>query len=93
MSEHATIEPAAAGHAAPVGDSHGAGASPEFDRQEVASFGKDDAHAITVIGKMLVLFFFYSLLAMAGVAIFTMGRFGQTPAPVHSHSAGETADF
>ena len=87
MSEHATIEPAVPGQATAA-----VGATPDFDRQEIASFGKDDAHAVTVIGKMLVLFFFYSLLAMAGVAIFTVAKYGQTPAPVHSHSA-DTADF
>jgi hypothetical protein len=58
-------------------------ASPEFDVREVATFGKDDGHAVTVIGKMLVGFFFYSLLVMIAVAWWTMGRGGQ----VDSHAA------
>jgi hypothetical protein len=67
-------------------------ASPEFDRQEINSFGKDDGHAITVIGKMLVLFFFYSLLVMAAVAGWTIWGFGQAgSAPAH-HEA-DTAEF
>ena len=38
---------------------------------------------MTVIGKMLVGFFFYSLLVMLAVAFWTMGRGGQ----VDSHAA------
>jgi hypothetical protein len=38
------------------------------------TFGRDDGHAVTVIGKMLVGFFFYSFLVMAGVALWTMNR-------------------
>jgi hypothetical protein len=62
------------------GDGHATGtavASPEFDGTEVASFGQDDGHAVTVIGKMLVGFFFYSFLVMLAVAIWTMSRGGQ----------------
>jgi hypothetical protein len=58
-------------------------ATPEFDRRELNSFGQDDGHAVTVIGKMLVGFFFYSFLVMAGVALWTMSRGGQ----VDSHAA------
>lgn len=82
----------------PMADVHpvagAAAASPEFDRQEINSFGKDDGHAVTVIGKMLVLFFFYSLLVMAAVAGWTLwgyGQSGSTSADAH-HDAG-TADF
>jgi len=60
-------------------------ASPEFDRREINAFGLDDGHAVTVIGKMLVGFFFYSFLIMAGVALWTMNRGGQ----VDSHAAAE----
>lgn len=52
-------------------------ATPEFDGREVAMFGQDDGHAVGVIGKMLVGFFFYSFLVMMAVAIWTMARGGQ----------------
>lgn len=72
-----------------------AGASPDFDKVEIRSFGHDDGHAVSVIGKMLVGFFFYSLLVMALVAAWTMGGFGQShseSADGH-HEAGDTAEF
>jgi hypothetical protein len=47
-------------------------ATPEFDRREVANFSSDDGHAVSVIGKMLVGFFFYSLLIMLLVTLWTM---------------------
>lgn len=75
MSEHpAPAEPQV--HSA-VPAAENAVASPEFDVREVDTFGKDDGHAVTVIGKMLVGFFFYSLLIMIAVAWWTMGRGGQ----------------
>lgn len=81
MSEHATpVEPPVHPAAAVAG---GDAAPAEFDVREVATFGKDDGHAVTVIGKMLVGFFFYSLLVMLAVAFWTMGRGGQ----VDSHAA------
>jgi hypothetical protein len=43
----------------------------------LTAFGEDDGHAVTVIGKMLVGFFFYSFLVMAGVALWTLSRGGQ----------------
>ena len=54
--------------------------SPEFPPQEVDSFGREDTTAISVIGKMLVGFFFYSFLIMAGVAVWTLSNGGQRPA-------------
>lgn len=89
MSQTATTnEPAADVH--PVAGA--TASSPDFDRQEINSFSKDDGHAITVIGKMLVLFFFYSLLVMAAVAGWTIWGFGQAgSAPAH-HEA-DTAEF
>jgi hypothetical protein len=63
-------------------------ATPEFDRREVSQFGEDDGHAVTVIGKMLVGFFFYSLLIMLSVAIWTMSRGGQVdPHTQQAHHA------
>ena len=80
MSEHA----APTGHEASSPTAAGtAVATPEFDRREVTAFGEDDGHAVTVIGKMLVGFFFYSFLIMAGVALWTLSRGGQ----VDSHAA------
>ena len=61
-------------------------ASPEFDRREVDMFGKDDGHAVGVIGKMLVGFFFYSLLVMLVVAWWTMGRGGQVVEHPNAHA-------
>jgi hypothetical protein len=58
----------------------GAVSSAEFDQEEIAEFGEADGHAVTVIGKMLVGFFFYSLLVMTVVAIWT-GSGGHDPAP------------
>jgi len=57
-------------------------ATPEFDRREVTMFGEHDGHAVGVIGKMLVGFFFYSFLVMLVVAIWTMRDGGQ----VDSHA-------
>jgi hypothetical protein len=89
VSEHANpaghdaLAPAAGGTAV---------ASPEFDGREVTSFGKDDGHAVTVIGKMLVGFFFYSLLVMAGVAIWTMSRGGQVDPHAQQAQHAEEAE-
>jgi hypothetical protein len=78
------------------GEGHSAGtslASPEFDGSEVASFGQEDGHAVTVIGKMLVGFFFYSFLIMLGVAIWTMSRGGQVdPNASHAQHAEESEE-
>jgi hypothetical protein len=79
VSEHAAPTAHEAPSPAPAGT---ALATPEFDRQEVTMFGQDDGHAVTVIGKMLVGFFFYSFLVMAGVALWTLSRGGQ----VDSHA-------
>ena len=40
-------------------------APPPFDHHDVSYFKVDDAQAAGAIGKMLVAFFFYSLLAMS----------------------------
>lgn len=82
MSEHATPTGQDA-HSPPAGGD--ALATPDFDRKELASFGADDGKAVTVIGKMLAGFFFYSLLVMAGVALWTLSRGGQ----VDPHAAQE----
>lgn len=69
-------------------------ATPEFGRQEIKGFGEDDGHAVTVIGKMLVGFFFYSLIVMAVVAAITWIGIGQKPEHTASgHHGGDTAAF
>ena len=89
MSEHATTT-APESHAA--ADTANALATPEFDPRERSMFSQDDARAVTVIGKMLVGFFFYSFLVMSAVAIWTMTRGGQVdPHAQQSHHA-EDAD-
>ncbi|MBI3863603.1 MAG: hypothetical protein HY290_17065 [Planctomycetia bacterium] len=85
MSDHAA--PAATATTAETTTS-----SPEFDQQELAMFGKDDGHAVTVIGKMLVGFFFYSLIVMSIVAFWTMGRGGQVPDHPAQDSHAEDVD-
>lgn len=42
-----------------------------FEREEVAQFDADDVQAGRAIGKMLSLFFIYTLVAMSIVALWT----------------------
>ena len=63
MSDIATTE-----HTAESGT---AVATPEFDKREISQFGTDDGHAVTAIGRMLVIIFFYSLIIMLGVTLWT----------------------
>lgn|GEM_PF-5334621 len=65
-------------------------ATPDFDSREKSMFGQDDARAVTVIGKMLVGFFFYSLLIMSAVAIWTLTRGGQVDP--HAQTSHHTQD-
>lgn len=90
MSDHAADDLIVEVH--PVAGS--AVSTPEFDRQEIKGFGQDDGHAITVIGKMLVGFFFYSLIVMAVVAAVTFWGIGQKPEHTGGgHHSGDTAAF
>lgn len=57
--------------------------APEFDRREIAEFGKDDGVAVTAIGRMLVLFFFYSLIVMLCVGLWTFRAASHTPSAEH----------
>mgnify|MGYP006908227312 CR=1 FL=1 len=43
----------------------------EFNRQELSEFTSDDTEASANIGKMLTIFFAYSLLAMMCVTLWT----------------------
>jgi hypothetical protein len=76
----------------PAADSANALATPEFDPRERTMFGQDDARAVTVIGKMLVTFFFYSFLVMSAVAIWTMTRGGQIDPHAQASQHAENAD-
>ena len=89
MSDHATTTETPS-HSEAAADTPTA--APEFDRREVDMFGKEDGHAVGVIGKMLVGFFFYSLLVMLVVAWWTMGRGGQVPAPTDQAHAEEAEE-
>lgn len=42
-----------------------------FARQEIVQFGQDDRQAGSAIGKMLALFFFYTVIAMTFVGLWT----------------------
>ena len=61
-----------------------------FDRADVSTFRSDDAEAGTNICKMLVAFFFYSLLAMAFVTWWAYGamKVNKSDAPVTEAHAG-----
>ena len=90
MSEQATIT-AHESHSS--AETANAVATPEFDGRELSMFGQDDANAVTVIGKMLVGFFFYSLLVMSAVALWTMTRGGQVdPAAGQSQHSEEAEE-
>jgi hypothetical protein len=72
----------------------GTASTPEFDRQEIHAFGEADGHAVAVIGKMLVGFFFYSLLVMSVVAAITFWGIGQyRPEAPHASHATDADDF
>lgn len=91
MSEHETASErspnvpaeAAGGKHAGAGE-HGAGEQPAasvppplFDREELAEFDSDDSQAGGAIGKMLALFFFYTVIAMSLVAWWTFRAVGE----------------
>jgi hypothetical protein len=58
--------------------------NPEFDAREIEQFGEKDGQAIRVIGKMLVLFFFYSLVVMLFVGYWTR-KTANAPAHAGGH--------
>ncbi|WP_437194427.1 hypothetical protein [Planctomicrobium sp. SH527] len=43
----------------------------QFSPEEIASFDADDAHAGAAIGKMLTVFFLYTVVAMVGSSVAT----------------------
>jgi len=75
-------------------ESHAADAvAPEepFDQSDISTFRADDAEAGTNICKLLVAFFFYSLLALAFVTWWAYGamKVNNNQAPViETHSTG-----
>ena len=83
MSGHAPANapaphgPAAAADAAGHGtDPHGssivAATEPPFDREQIAEFDQEDRQAGGAIGKMLALFFLYTVIVMTFVAWWTI---------------------
>ncbi len=52
-------------------ESAAASPQPLFNDAEIQQFDSDDEKAGRVIGKMLALFFLYTLVAMSGVAWWT----------------------
>ncbi len=79
MSEHAVAEGAPA---VPIAD---------FNKSEINEFTREDGAAITVIGKMLVGFFFYSLVVAVLVGIWTWNTFRVDSPPEQAAPAGEPA--
>lgn len=65
--------------------------TPEFDAREIEQFGEKDAQAIRVIGKMLVLFFFYSFIVMLFVGYWTMKKANAPAAAAAAHGHAEHA--
>jgi hypothetical protein len=63
---------------------------PDFDGQEVKQFGTEDGQAVTVIGKMLVSFFLYSLIVMLLVGYWTFRTFRFEADKVPAEQAAET---
>lgn len=72
-------------------DPHASAVAPNepFDRADISTFRADDAEAGTNICKLLVAFFFYSLLAMAFVTWWAFGamKANNSEAPItEAHS-------
>lgn len=66
---HAPAEQGGAGHHAPT--------EPLFDRATIEEFSAEDREAGTAIGKMLALFFLYTVVVMSFVAWWTFGSVGE----------------
>lgn len=66
---HATADQAGAGHHGPT--------EPLFDRATIEEFGEEDREAGTAIGKMLALFFLYTVIVMSFVAWWTFRSVGE----------------
>lgn len=74
-----TAQPPAEATTAPESSEHGAAAAveaPLFDRTELEQFDQDDQSAGRAIGKMLTLFFFYTVIAMSLVVWWTVRAVG-----------------
>lgn len=61
--------------------------SPEFDAQEVKFFGQEDDHATSAIARMLVIFFFYSLMIMGAVVYVVLVSNWMSKPPADGHDA------
>ena len=67
MSDHAVKDAPAHDPAAHAAE-HPYQEVPGFDQDDVRQFQADDAEAVTNIGKLLVAFFFYSLIVVITVS-------------------------
>jgi len=54
-----------------MSDQHSPITDQPFNSNELQQFDADDAHAGSAIGKMLALFFLYTVIAMAGSCLAT----------------------
>ena len=78
MAGHATLpEPGTGGHAEHGGAGHHTPTEPLFDRATIEEFGEEDREAGTAIGKMLALFFLYTVIVMSFVAWWTFRSVGE----------------
>ena len=81
-------------HSSAVAMSPAVVSSPDFDAAEEKFFGQEDTHATAAISKMLVLFFFYSLLIMASVVYVVLRSHWMDAPPKPAHDTHEaTAPF
>ena len=76
MAGHAMVPEQTTGSAEQGGAGHHAPAEPLFDRATIQEFGEEDREAGTAIGKMLALFFLYTVIVMSFVAWWTFRSVG-----------------
>jgi hypothetical protein len=92
------VEHAAGSHASATAEMHppaAAVATPElpFSERQIDQFDADDGDAGRAIGKMLALFFLYTIIAMSGVAWWTYHRTGaREAAQSAAHAASAKAE-
>jgi hypothetical protein len=97
VGEHAAASQTATGsHGAATAELHPpstAAAIPElpFTERQIEQFDDDDGDAGRAIGKMLALFFFYTVIAMSIVAWWTFGRTSAREAAQSAAKHGESA--
>lgn len=67
--------------------------SPDFGSNEVKHFGQEDGHATVAISRMLVIFFFYSLIIMGTVWFVVKSNWMSTPPKDGHGSHSETPPY